>query len=249
MKSQIQVLILTIIVSLSSIVIAQPKLSVDFGMGVYQPTLSGFDENTGVPFPTESIFNRNLLMNWGIHKEIFSNFRMGYNSFTSFEIGELSLVNSEAVFYRSIRYRFFPIETYFRWRPRIEINFTLSPIWGRAKISVDTSPGDKSDDWNQLLNSFGDSDPMSGMGSTDAMRTDWIGFSGMIGGRFYLSSRLGFDFKMGFMNNSYSSSYDFIKNIGYSKDQWRLENTKVKGPDLKIDDLPIFSFKVIFGLK
>ena len=249
MKSQIQVLLLSILVNCVSPAFAQPKISIELGLGVYQPTLSGFDDNLGVLFPTENIFNRNLLFNWGIHKEIFSNFRIGYNSFTSFEIGKLNLINSESVFYRSIRYRFFPIETYFRWKPRIELNFTLSPIWGQAKISVDTSPGEKAEDWNQLLNSFGDSDPMSGMSSTDAMRTDWLGISGMMGARFYLTSRIGLDFKMGFMNNSYSSGSDFIKNIGYTEDQWRLENTKVKGPVLKIDDLPIFSFKIIYGLK
>ena len=47
---------------------------------------------------------------------------------------------SSADFSRRITYRFFPIETFFRLRPRIEINFTLMPIWGRSMISLETNP-------------------------------------------------------------------------------------------------------------
>ena len=237
MKSQITVLILSVLFLLSSPTAAQPKLSVDFGLGLYEPTLSGFDENTDVPFPTANIFNRNLLLDWGVYYEFFSNARVGYTSMSSYEIGDIELVNATSVFYRTIRYRFFPIQTFFRWKQKIELNFTLAPIWGIAKISVDTSPGDKSDDWNQILNSFGDESPMTKMTSTDAMRKNWIGYSGLIGVRYYLSSRLGIDVKAGFMNN------------GYKQDKWRLSGEKVKGPAMTIDDLPVFSFKLVYGIK
>ena len=156
MKSQIHVLILSILLSGGSFVPAQPKLSIDLGIGFYEPTLSGFDENETVQFPTKGIFNRNLLLNWGIYYEFFSNARIGYNSFTSYEIGkDILLLNSEAIFRRSINYRLFPIETFFRWKPKIELNFTLAPIWGRGRIELDTTPGDKTEDWNFFLNSFG----------------------------------------------------------------------------------------------
>jgi len=237
MKSQIHGLILLISIFAGSFSSAQPKLGVDLGFGFYEPTLTGFDDNSDVPFPTGNILNRNLLINWGVYYEFFSNARVGYNSFASFEIGKLDLVNSKSVFRRTIRYRMFPLETFFRWKPRIELNFTLAPIWGRGRISVDTSPGDKSEDWNQLLNSFGDSDPMSEMGSADAMITDWIGYCGMIGLRYYLSTRIGIDMKMGFMNNSYNN------------ESWRLQKEKVKGPVMKIDEIPVFSIKVVYGLK
>ena len=238
MKSQIQEFIFYLAVAAGSITSAQPKLSVDLGLGFYQPTLTGFDENESVPFPAAGILNRNLLLNWGVYYEFFSNARVGYNSFTSLELGKLGLINSaESIFRRTLRYRMFPIETFFRWRPKIELNFTLAPIWGRGRITVDTSPGDKADDWNYLLNSFGDDSPISEMGTTDAMLVDWIGYSGMIGMRYYLSSRLGLDVKMGFMNNYYNN------------ENWRVQTEKVIGPKMTITKLPIFSIKIIYGFK
>ena len=237
MKSQILRFFLSFFLFTGSFSLAQPKISVGLGLGLYEPTLSGFDENIDVPFPKETMLNRNFLLNWAVYYEFFSNARLGYNSYSSFEVGKLDLVNSKAVYRRTIIYRMFPLETYFRWKPRIELNFTLTPIWGRGRIFVDTTPGDKSEDWNQLINSFGDSKPVSDLGATDAMINDWIGFSGMIGIRYYLSTRIGLDMKMGFMDNSYKN------------EKWRLQKKKVTGPKMKIDELPLFSFKVFYGLK
>jgi hypothetical protein len=217
--------------------LAQPKISVGLGLGLYEPTLSGFDENTAVPFPTGTMLNRNFLLNWAVYYEIFSNARLGYNSYSSFDFGKLDLINSKAVYRRTIIYRMFPLETYFRWKPRIELNFTLTPIWGRGRIFVDTTPGDKSEDWNQLIDSFGGSDDVEDLGATDVMTNDWIGFSGMIGIRYYLSTRIGLDMKMGFMDNSYKN------------EEWRLQKQEVTGPIMKIDELPLFSFKVFYGFK
>ena len=237
MKSQILRFFLSLFLFWGSFSLAQPKISVGLGLGLYEPTLSGFDENPDIPFPTGNMLNRNFLLNWAIYYEFFSNARLGYNSYSSFEVGQLELINSKAVFRRTIIYRMFPLETYFRWKPRIELNFTLTPIWGRGRISVDTTPGDKSDDWNQLIDSFGGSDDVSDLGATDAMINDWIGFSGMIGIRYYLSTRIGLDMKMGFMDNSYKN------------EKWRLQKKEVTGPIMKIDELPLFSFKVFYGFK
>jgi len=237
MKSQILRFFLSLFLFWGSFSLAQPKISVGLGLGLYEPTLSGFDENPDIPFPTGNMLNRNFLLNWAIYYEFFSNARLGYNSYSSFEVGQLELINSKAVYRRTIIYRMFPLETYFRWKPRIELNFTLTPIWGRGRIFVDTTPGDKSEDWNQLINSFGDSKPVSDLGATDAMTNDWIGFSGMIGIRYYLSTRIGLDMKMGFMDNSYKN------------EKWRLQKKEVTGPKMKIDELPLFSFKVFYGFK
>ena len=132
----------------------------------------------------------------------------------------------------------FPIETFFRWKPKIELNFTLAPIWGRARIEMDTTPGDKTDDWNYFITSFGGSaNHVSDMGATAAMIYDWIGYSSLLGFRYYINTRLGVDVKAGFMNNQYKAS------------EWRIQRQKVTGPELKIDDLPIFSIKIIYGLR
>ena len=132
----------------------------------------------------------------------------------------------------------FPIETYFRWRPKIEMNFTLTPIWGRGRIEIDTTPGDKEEDWDYIITSFGgDSTQLNDMGATDAMLNDWIGYSSMLGLRYYISSRVAVDLKGGFMNNF------------YNKKNWRVQRQKVNGPEMKIDDRPIFSIKLIYGIK
>ena len=88
----------------------------------------------------------------------------------------------------------FPLETQNR------TDFTLAPIWGRARIEM-TVPGDKTDDWNYFISSFGGSvNPVSDMGATDVMISDWIGYSSLLGFRYYISSRIGVDVKAGFMN-------------------------------------------------
>ena len=239
MKSQIHVLIISTFLLMSGFVSGQPKISVDLGMGFYEPTLSGFDENASIQFPTKGFFNRNLMINWGVYYEFFNNARIGYNSFTSYEIGKnLSLPNSSAIFRRSLVYRMFPVETYFRWRPNIELNFTLAPIWGRGRIEMDTTPGDKTADWNFFINSFGgDPDPVEDMGATDVMISDWFGYSSMLGLRYYISSRMAVDLKGGFMNN-------FYKN-----DKWRVQRQPITGPKMNINELPIFSLKFVYGLR
>lgn len=239
MKSQIHVLIISTFLLMSGFLAGQPKISVDLGMGFYEPTLSGFDENESVQFPTKGFFNRNLMINWGVYYEFFNNARIGYNSFTSYEIGKnLSLPNSSAIFRRSLVYRMFPVETYFRWRPNIELNFTLAPIWGRGRIEMDTTPGDKTADWNFFINSFGgDPDPVEDMGATDVMISDWFGYSSMLGLRYYISSRMAVDLKGGFMNN-------FYKN-----DKWRVQRQPITGPKMNINELPIFSLKFVYGLR
>ena len=68
MKSQIYVLL---IIFLGSTGISQPKLSLDLGIGFYQPTLTGFDESE-IIFPNKSFTNRNLMLNWGIYYEFFN---------------------------------------------------------------------------------------------------------------------------------------------------------------------------------
>jgi len=237
MKSQINYLVLFASLFLCfSKVKSQPKLSIDVGMGLYQPSLDVFDDNSS-NFPSAGFINRNFLLNYGIYYEFFSNARIGYNSFTSFDTGELKLGNFNGAFLRTLHYRIFAIETFFRWKPRIELNFTLSPVWGRGVIQLDTKPEDMTDDWNDLLEIFGDEDPMTDMAATSRMRKNWIGYAGIIGFRYYISSRLAIDLKSGFLNNF------------YKEDNWKLYNTKVKGPKMEINELPIFSLKFIYGIK
>jgi len=238
MKSQIYVLL---ILFLSSVGFAQPKLSLDLGLGLYQPTLTGFDENN-IAFPNKSFTNRNLMLNWGIYYEFFNNARVGYNSFLSYDGTnklevQLTDANAEASFRRTIQYRFFPIETFFRWKPRIELNFTLSPIWGKSEISLETSSDDQLEFWQSFMNSFGEGSSLGTFKSTEKMASNWFGYSSVLGLRYYITSRIGIDIKSGFMNNFYNEK------------NWKLNGRKVTGPKMKISDLPIFSLKFIYAIR
>jgi len=42
---------------------------------------------------------------------------------------------------------------------------------------------------------------------------------------------------MGFLNNN------------YKKNSWRFQGKKVNGPEMKIDEIPIFTLKVVYALK
>ena len=246
MKSQIlqfkSIPLLLFMVSLYS----QPKISIDLGTGFYEPTMKGFDSNELVSFPTGNILTRNLLINFSVYYEFFHNARVGYNVLKSIDIGRLEgFATSKPVFYRTINYRMIPLETFFRIKPKVELNFTLTPIWGRSRLILETKPSSSdgsgvntiTDDWNELLNSFGDEDPLSQVASENTMVTDWLGFSGMLGYRYYIRPWIGIDIKMGFLNNN------------YKKNKWRFQGKTVKGPEMKIDEIPIFTFKVVYALK
>ena len=76
------ILIFSFLLSSFSRVIAQPKLSIDLGLGLYQPSLDGFDDNTA--FPAKAFLNRNLLLNYGVYYEFFSNARIGRHDVDDF---------------------------------------------------------------------------------------------------------------------------------------------------------------------
>ena len=235
MKNKIQCYILLLgILFMSPTVMAQPKISLELGLGIYEPILSGFDDNN--QFPVAKVWNRNLLTNYGIFYQFFYNARVGYSSYTSWDVGEMtSDGGSMPIFSRSITYRMFPIETYFRIKPTIELNFSLTPIWGRSKISLNTRLNQSGDDWNIFLSVYGN-EPLE-IATTDAMRQDWLGYSGQLGIRYYLRSFLGLVLKLGFMHNYYSEK------------NWRLQGNTITGPVYDIEKLPIYAFRIIYGIK
>ena len=237
MKSQIQVFLFFLLISFGYM---QPKLSFDLGLGIYQPTLSGYDENN--IFPSKNTLNRNLLLNWGVYYEFFYNARIGLSTFTSIDSEDSKnfiLGNQSAAdFNRRITYRFLPIETFFRLKPRIELNFTLMPICGRSMISLTTNPPQQLEDWKSFLTLFNEDEiGLSEMKASDNMVANWFGYGSMLGFRYYLTSRMAIDFKSGFMNNSYDEK------------EWYLRNKKVTGPKMKIDGLPLFSLKILYGIQ
>ncbi len=239
MIRQIYVLVLFLMLSTSK---AQPKFSVDIGLGFYQPTLTGFDEY-GVFTANkagEDIVTRNILTSYGMFYEFFYNARIGITTLNSSEIKNNITLNNSAVvdFERKLTYRLFPVETFFRWRPKIEFNFTLMPIWCRGSILLITTPSQQADDWNSFVNEFNEiKDQIVNLDASDKMVSNWFGYGSMLGIRYYITSRMAVDFKSGFMNQN------------YDRTKWSLRGKSISGPELKLDDLPTFTLKFLYGFQ
>lgn len=209
----------------SVLVLAQPKISGHLELGFYSPDLTGFESNE--LFPTPSAFTENVLLGYGFYYQFYPNARIGYASHVSLEFGKLN----SSTFNRTLTYREIAIETFYRpWR-RIELNFSLAPMYNSGKINMTTSSSDES--WDELLDSFGNS--AISAERSDNMTASWFGFASTIGIRYYLFTWMGIEMKIGFMENYYKSS------------DWKYQNEKVTGPELKLEDLPIFSTRIVFG--
>ena len=112
MKSQIHVLILSILLSGGSFVPAQPKLSIDLGIGFYEPTLSGFDENETVQFPKKAFLIATFYLT-GVSI-------MNFSVMQGLDIIHLLLTRSAKIYYCLIQKLFFAVQSiidYFQLRP------------------------------------------------------------------------------------------------------------------------------------
>ena len=114
----------------------------------------------------------------------------------------------------------------------MELNFTLAPMINKGKISIkDEKP---SEDMDTLLNSYNNSSVNLSTGGT--MEKTWLGFASHVGFRYYFSSLLSVEGKVGYYNSSYKES------------NWKLEGEKVTGPKMKIKELPVIQFNLVIGL-
>ena len=212
MKSQIQVLLFFLLISIGY---TQPRLSFDLGLGIYQPSLIGYDDNN--TFPSSNALNRTVLFNWGVYYEFFYNARFGINTLTSIdsEDSENFILSNQS-----------------------SADFNRRIIWGSSIISLVTNPPQQVEDWKSFLTLFNDDDVgLSSMKASDNLVSNWYGYGSMLGFRYYLTSRMALDFKSGFMNNSYDET------------RWYLRGKKVTGPKMKIDGLPIFTLKILYGIR
>ncbi|MFQ6605841.1 MAG: hypothetical protein ACE5D8_09880 [Fidelibacterota bacterium] len=212
-------LILILLVPLAG----QTKWSFNLGGGYYEPTLTGLKSNTELP--SLGFLNTKLLVGFGLSYEFFYNARLGLTNYISYHNGKTT---AGASFTRKLTYRTIMLETYFRFLRRFEMNFTLAPMINGGSISLDTSA--PVSEWDALLSSFGNSSVS--VSDRKKMTTTWLGFSSMIGLRYYLLSWLALDVRAGFMNN------------WYNEKKWKFQGKTVTGPQLKLDKLPLFSFRL-----
>lgn len=202
---------------------AQPKWMVNVGGGFYEPTLTGFDTNTEMP--ATNFMTSKVLYGFGVSYEFFYNARIGLLNYYSFHSGSTV---SGIDFSRTLVYRAITLETYFIFLRRFEMNFTLAPMINGGTIRLKTKGAIS--EWDTLLSSFGNNS--IGVPASEKMTITWLGFTSMIGLRYYVFSWLALDVRTGFMNN------------WYNEKKWKFQGQTVTGPILKLNKLPLFSFRI-----
>ena len=68
------------------------------------------------------------------------------------------------------------------------------------------------------------------------MTKTWLGFASHVGFRYYFSTLLSLEGKVGYYNSSYKES------------NWKLEGEKVTGPKMNIKKLPVIQLNIVIGL-
>ncbi len=217
--------LLFIILFLSGEVLALPKIGVQLGFGYYQPDLVGFESNN--LFPKTSFFSKNALFGYGFTYQFYANTRVGFTHIFSRQPGKID----NAPFVRYLHYRYLMIQSYYQPRKRLELNFTLAPMWNKGSITLDTKTNYAQ--WDTLLQSYGN--PSVSVPHTTKMTTYWLGFASFVGLRFYIFPWLAVDGKAGFMNNFYNAK------------KWKFQGKQVRGPELKINKLPLFTVRLVVG--
>ncbi len=213
---------------LVGVLLSQTKLNIQLGGGYYNPKLIGLDPDSNDVIPSGSLLSNNLLLNWGVRYQIYHNMRLGYTQSHSLHFGKIGSSN----YSRNIAFRSISFETFYYVREKMELNFTLAPMINMGRISIIDEKA--SADMDTLLSSYNNSSVNLSTGGT--MKKTWLGFASHVGLRYYFSSLLSVEGKIGYYNSS------------YSENNWKLEGEKVTGPKMKIKELPIIQFNLIIGL-
>ena len=208
---------------LTSFIIAQPKISGRLGIGYTSPDYKKFAES---PFPKKGVFE-NMMLNFSFTYQVYSNVRIGYSQWSSFTSDKYEGED----FKRSFNYRAIVVETYFFPKKKLEVNFTIGPLINSGSISLTTKQTIEA--WDNLMEEFNNSG--IDISTSDEMTTTFLGITSSVGARYYIKPYLAIETQIGFMENY------------YSKDKWKFQDKDIKGPDINIEDLPLFSFGLVYG--
>ena len=234
MKSIIKIIILfSVLSSVSaqpSILSKPPKISFYLGTGFYNPGLIGLDPESNAIIPKMNLLDRNLLISWvNIKYMFYPNARVGYSQSQSFHTGTIG----ESNYSRTITFRELSIETFYFQFPRFELNFSLAPMYNTGTIQL-TAPA-SSADWDSFLKNLDEDNDNISLTVEGVMYKNWLGFASMIGGRYYLTSSMSIEGRLGYYRNF------------YSRKNWKLEKSNVIGPKLSIKNLPVFQIFYVIG--
>lgn len=202
---------------------SQSKFNLQLGIGFYSPKIEVAD-----PVPKIGFVGKNLLLNWGMRYQIYPNVRIGYTRSNSYHFGKTGSSN----YRRTLSYRSYSFETFYYLKEKVELNFTLAPMLSRGIITV--SAKTPTADWDALLTSYSNSS--ISLETASNMTKRWLGFASHIGARYYFSTLLSLEGKLGYYMSSYSNK------------NWKLEGEKVNGPPMTIGKLPVVQFNLVVGL-
>ena len=193
-------------------------------LGWYQPELTGLDTSLESLAGGSEIIRKNLLLGYSFSIPLFPSARVGYVQGGSYFSG----ASDTSQFSRKLIYRMFVLETYFRPLRRLELNFTLAPMWNSAVIKLDTK--NTKSVWDAQIGNY-----RIDVQAPEKMSNNFFGFASLIGIRYYILSWFAVDVKTGFMSTNYKAA------------NWKLDGKQITGPVLKIDKEPIFSMQLIFS--
>ena len=209
---------------LTTFIIAQPKISGRVGIGYTTPNYKDFAEGS---FPSLGAME-SMMLNFTATYQVYQNTRLGFSQWTASTSDKYSGTD----FSRSFNYRSIYIETfYFPWK-RVEMNFTIGPLINSGSIALTTS--ESNEVWGELLTEFENSN--IDIATTTEMTTTFFGITSSVGIRYYIRPNLGLEAQIGFMENC------------YDKKKWKFQDETVTGPDIKIEDLPLYSFGLVYGI-
>ncbi len=201
----------------------QPNISGLVGIGYASPDYQSFAKS---PFPSQGVFEK-MMLHFAFDYQFYPNARIGFNQWSAAKSDKYQGQD----FKRSFTYHALVLETFFFIRKRMELNFSLGPMINTGKITIASSQSAAV--WDSLIAEFNNTSiPIS---SKDKMTKLFFGFTSSVGFRFYLNTYLALDGKIGFMSNYYKN------------DRWKFQGKSIKGPDVKLNDLPLFSFGLVYG--
>ena len=192
-------------------------------MGYSSPNYKSFAQS---PFPSLGTLE-SMMFNFSFSYQFYSNARVGYSQWISFRSDKYSGED----FSRSFKYRALVIETFYFPKKQLELNFTLGPMINSGSISLATKQTIEA--WDELLGEFNNSGV--DVSASDEMTTTFIGISSAVGVRFYVKPYTAVEVKIGFIENY------------YSEDKWKFQDQEINGPNIDIEDMPVFTFGLVYG--
>ncbi len=214
--------ILLILIGCSALM-ANPGIEAGLAFGWYEPELTGLDTSLEQSAAESNIFRKNALPGYNISYCLFPSVRIGFAQNGSYFSGE----DDTTSFSRKLLYRAVYLETYFRIFRRLELNFSLAPMWNRGIIKLDVQNKEKV--WDAHIGDY-----QLQVKAPEKMIVNFFGYSSMIGIRYYLMSWLAVDLKTGFMVNNYQPG------------NWKRDGEKLTGPVLDIKEEPFYTIRLVF---